>query len=113
MASHSKNQPWKANWPPQEVNSSLPSHGCAKGAILVETGDTVSKPRNMAVEPNTNNQESSSKNQPWKADWPPREIDTSLTSHGCPKGAILTETGDTVSKPRKLAAEYDSRNPQE
>jgi len=102
MTSSFKAQPWKANWPPKEVDKSVPSHGCPQGAVLSPNGDTVSKPRNFTNLSSANNDESPSKAQPWKANWPPKEVDKSVPSHGCPQGVVLSPNGDTVSKPRNF-----------
>ncbi|KPM44211.1 hypothetical protein AK830_g2375 [Neonectria ditissima] len=43
---------------------------------------------------------SPSQNQPWKSEWPPSNVASKGTSHGCPAGTLLYGSGDTVSKPR-------------
>ncbi|KAM0430144.1 hypothetical protein ACHAPT_006152 [Fusarium lateritium] len=38
--------------------------------------------------------------QPWKAFWPPTDVNTQGTSHGCPAGTTLWSMGSSVSNPR-------------
>jgi hypothetical protein len=90
MATYTKAQPWKANWPPveQKVANAGIEYGVAKGDTVVVDGTAAN------VRP---------KAQPWKASWPPAEQKSCAgVDYGLAKGEVAVVDGTAANvKPAK------------